>query len=207
MLTINGGNIEIYMCVYAGGSLLCKSNCIFNKKVDTRGPVYQHVLTFIPTWISDHRPNRVWGEIMYPLSNFNVVTVEVWEWISNFIAHFMMDVITHPCWDWSLFMLKAKDPKVLWHTRKAYSSCATKEYNISQLFVYVHIYIKYMPYVSYVENKIVELFNMLHGPAIQVSLSDVSWRIYASENDRMNDFELLIPGFLLYRRDRNRHGV
>ena len=26
-------------------------------------------------------------------------TVEVWEWIRNFIPHLMMDVITYPCWD------------------------------------------------------------------------------------------------------------
>ena len=24
--------------------------------------------------------------------------LEFWEWISNFIVHFMMDVVTHPCW-------------------------------------------------------------------------------------------------------------
>ena len=28
-------------------------------------------------------------------------TVEVWEWISNFIQDFIMDVITYPCWDLS----------------------------------------------------------------------------------------------------------
>ena len=26
-------------------------------------------------------------------------TVEVWEWIRNFIPHFVMVVITYPCWD------------------------------------------------------------------------------------------------------------
>ena len=38
-------------------------------------------------------------EITYPFPNFNGCTVEVWEWISNFITHFMMDVITYSCWD------------------------------------------------------------------------------------------------------------
>ena len=28
-------------------------------------------------------------------------TVEVWEWISNFITHFTEHVLTYPCWDWS----------------------------------------------------------------------------------------------------------
>ena len=33
--------------------------------------------------------------------NFNGATFEVWEWISNFIPHFTVPVITYPCWDWS----------------------------------------------------------------------------------------------------------
>ena len=35
----------------------------------------------------------------YPFLNFNGCTVEVYKWISNFIPHFMIDVITYPCWD------------------------------------------------------------------------------------------------------------
>ena len=31
-------------------------------------------------------------------SQTSMVTVEVWEWISNFILHFIMDVITYPCY-------------------------------------------------------------------------------------------------------------
>ena len=30
-------------------------------------------------------PNKVWDEITYALPNFNSYTIEVWEWISNFI--------------------------------------------------------------------------------------------------------------------------
>ena len=34
-------------------------------------------------------------------------TVEVWEWISNFIPHFIiMNAITYPCWDWSYYTLR-----------------------------------------------------------------------------------------------------
>ena len=33
------------------------------------------------------------GEITYPFPNFNGTTVEVWEWISNFIPHFTGHVI------------------------------------------------------------------------------------------------------------------
>ena len=44
-------------------------------------------------------PRKVWGEITYPFPNFNGAVVDVWGWISNFIPHFMIDVITYPCWD------------------------------------------------------------------------------------------------------------
>ena len=40
----------------------------------------------------------MWDEIAYQYSNFNSSTVEVWEWLSNFIPHFKMYVITYPCW-------------------------------------------------------------------------------------------------------------
>ena len=29
----------------------------------------------------------------------NITSAEIWEWISNFIPYFIMDVITYPCWD------------------------------------------------------------------------------------------------------------
>ena len=41
-------------------------------------------------------------EIIYPLPNFNGATVQVWEWISNFMSHnFTMDIITYQYKDWS----------------------------------------------------------------------------------------------------------
>ena len=40
-------------------------------------------------------------EITYPFPNFNGTTVEVWEWISNLILHFIRNVITYPFWDQS----------------------------------------------------------------------------------------------------------
>ena len=49
--------------------------------------------------ISNHVPSEVWDEITYPFPNFNSATVEVWGWISNFIPHFIMGVITYPCYD------------------------------------------------------------------------------------------------------------
>ena len=42
-------------------------------------------------------PSELWDELRYPFPNFNSATVEVWGWISNFIPHFIMNVITYPC--------------------------------------------------------------------------------------------------------------
>ena len=53
----------------------------------------------IPAWVSNHMHSKVWNEITYPFLNFNGCTVEVLEWISDFILHFIMDVITYPYWD------------------------------------------------------------------------------------------------------------
>ena len=50
---------------------------------------------------SSHMPNKEWGEITYLSPDFNSSTVEIYEWISNFIPHFIMDVITYPHWDLS----------------------------------------------------------------------------------------------------------
>ena len=51
----------------------------------------------IPRLVNNYMLNKVWDEITYPLSNSNGRTVEVWVWISNFIPHCTMDVVTYPC--------------------------------------------------------------------------------------------------------------
>ena len=51
-------------------------------------------LTLIPAWMSNHMSSKMWVEITYLLPNFNGASVEVWEWISNFIPHLTMDLIT-----------------------------------------------------------------------------------------------------------------
>ena len=61
-------------------------------------PILQTWINFIPTWISNDMPSKVWDESIYPFPNFNGTAIEVWEWISNFIPHFAMDVIAYPCW-------------------------------------------------------------------------------------------------------------
>ena len=51
--------------------------------------------------MSNHMPDKVWDEITYTFPNFNGATVEILEWISNFIQHVMMAVITYMCKNWS----------------------------------------------------------------------------------------------------------
>ena len=77
-------------------SLILISRC---DCVDTRAPLYYHGLTLISAWISNYIYYKLWGEITYPFLNFNGCTVEVYEWISNFIPHFTGHVITNTCWD------------------------------------------------------------------------------------------------------------
>ena len=43
----------------------------------------------------------MWDEIIYPFPNFNGATIEIWEWISNFIPHITEHVITYSYWDQS----------------------------------------------------------------------------------------------------------
>ena len=45
--------------------------------------------------------NAMWDAIIHPFPNFNGATVKIWEWISNFIPHFIIDLITDLFWDWS----------------------------------------------------------------------------------------------------------
>ena len=52
-------------------------------------------------------PSNVWMELLIQES------IEVWEWINNSIPHFIIDVITYPCWEWNYSMLIKWPPGVL----------------------------------------------------------------------------------------------
>ena len=60
------------------------------------------------TWISNGMSIKLRDEITYPFPNFNGCTVEVCEWIRNFITHFIMGAITYPgctfCTSYELFL-------------------------------------------------------------------------------------------------------
>ena len=49
--------------------------------------------------INNHMSSRVWDEIIYHFPNFNGFNFELWEWITNFVRRFIMDIIIYPCWD------------------------------------------------------------------------------------------------------------
>ena len=55
--------------------------------------------TLIPVWLSNHMSSQMWDDITCSFPNFNGAAVEVWEWMSNFILHFIGHVITSPCRD------------------------------------------------------------------------------------------------------------
>ena len=62
-------------------------------------PFHWHGLTSIPTRISKYIHCKVWDDNPLSFPKLNICTVEIREWISNFISHFTVDVITYPCWD------------------------------------------------------------------------------------------------------------
>ena len=63
------------------------------------GPFYLNWLILIPAWMNNHKPSKEWNEIVYPFPNSNEAATEIWEWMRNFISHFVMGLIIYPRWD------------------------------------------------------------------------------------------------------------
>ena len=59
---------------------------------------------------SPHYTDKVRSEITYPFLNFNGFTIEVWEWISNFIPYFIGCVFAYPYWDFILIPVNKRGP-------------------------------------------------------------------------------------------------
>ena len=51
----------------------------------------------VPAWMNNYIHYKMWDEITYSFPNFNGAAIEVCEWISNFIPHFTVHVITYSC--------------------------------------------------------------------------------------------------------------
>ena len=67
--------------------------------VAIRGSFYLHGLTLFPALIAYHIPTKIWDGITYPFPNFNSCTIDVWEWISDFVT------LYNGCNDFSLLVL------------------------------------------------------------------------------------------------------
>ena len=52
--------------------------------------------------MGNHMPRKVWDEFTYLFPNFNDAAVENLKSISNFIPHFLTDVITYPYWYYTM---------------------------------------------------------------------------------------------------------
>ena len=61
------------------------------------GPLLQTWFNFNSSVDINSIHYKVWDETTYPFPNFDGATVEVWEWIGNFISHFTGHVLTYPC--------------------------------------------------------------------------------------------------------------
>ena len=55
-----------------------------NKKTQTTGALLLIWINLITALISDYVHYNVWNKISYAFSNFNVCTIEVWEWTKNY---------------------------------------------------------------------------------------------------------------------------
>ena len=62
----------------------------------TMNPFCLHGLTLITAWICYPMPSKMWGEITYPFLNFNCVSIEIYDWISNFVPHLIINIATNP---------------------------------------------------------------------------------------------------------------
>ena len=54
-----------------------------------------------PAWISNYVHDNVCDVITDPFPDYIGASVEVWEWMNNFIPHLTPHMITYPCWDQS----------------------------------------------------------------------------------------------------------
>ena len=61
-----------------------------SKQNGEQGPI-------LSTWMSNHMHSKVQGVVTYQFPNFNGYTVEVLEWIGNFISYFTDHVISNSC--------------------------------------------------------------------------------------------------------------
>ena len=94
-----------FVVLHVSGVLYLRSVCFRGKLcflpcqlISDLGPLFTNMVYF-SAWISIYIHYKAWDKITYAFPNFNSAAIEVWVWIGNFIPHFMMNVISHSCWD------------------------------------------------------------------------------------------------------------
>ena len=114
--------------------------------VEIWGPsTSKHELISIPVWIGHHIPSKVWDQMTRSFPNFNSCscTVDVWEWLSNSISYFTMDVITYPCWDSCQSMLVKGAPAV-----STIAMCADMPVHCGYVRISCKVHLKHCIYVK-----------------------------------------------------------
>ena len=96
------------------------------------------------------RQRLQWDEITYPFPNFNGRTVEVWESVSNLIAHFTGQVITYLCWDKRYSMVVKRPLASSWvhlAKNKLYFQCGDSHYKDKTAWSHRWIKEGFIPFV------------------------------------------------------------
>ena len=61
------------------------------------GPLLLTWFNFNPSMKNDNIHYKVWEKITHPFPNLNGYTIEVWDWIDDFIPHLTDHVSKYPC--------------------------------------------------------------------------------------------------------------
>ena len=73
---------------------------LYKISIVSKGTFYKHVSTLTPAWICNYTLRKGGSKLLIHSQTSTVQPViEGWEWISNFILHIVMDVISYTYWD------------------------------------------------------------------------------------------------------------
>ena len=68
-------------------------------------PIQRTLLRFgLTVWMSNYTHHKVSDDITYPFPMLNWAATEVWELISYFIPHVIVNVVANLCWDQSILI-------------------------------------------------------------------------------------------------------
>ena len=94
----------IFLGIYCTWQVLLDTAAIMTRAVQqftrvysTWGHPYQHGINWTPAWVNNHTPSKCEMVLLFNFPIFNGDTVEDWIWTSNFISHYIVDIITYFC--------------------------------------------------------------------------------------------------------------